>query len=120
MNRAMGVEESDKGKITREAMIPLEIQVDNDEEEAAMREMKEREAKRKREEENRIQRKVSEEAEEAARLAQVKDQMKNKPYTYDSQGNIIWVQALQAEKLPSASPAPSYTLRREHTAMLEE
>lgn len=112
MNRAMGVEESDKGKITREAMIPLEIQVDNDEEEAAMREMKEREAKRKREEENRIQRKVSEEAEEAARLAQVKDQMKNKPYTYDSNGNIIWVTPMAADKLPSANPIPSYVLRR--------
>merc|ERR1719163_1640427 len=110
----------EKTKTSREGIIPLVENVDHDEEEAAMREMKEREAKRKREEENRIQRKVLEEAEEAARLAQVKDQMKNKPYTYDSSGNIIWVQALQAEKLPSASPAPSYTLRREHTAMLEE
>merc|ERR1719214_390470 len=75
--------------------------------------MKDRGAKRKREEEARLARKAQDEAEEAARLAQVKDQMKNKPYTYDSAGNIIWVQALAADKLPSANPLPSYVLRRE-------
>lgn len=114
-----GGEEADKGKQGargeqgQAGMISLEEDVVQDEEEAAMREMKEREAKRKREEENRIQRKVSEEAEEIARLAQVKDQMKNKPYTYDSSGAIIWVQALAAEKLPNPNPVPGYVLRRE-------
>lgn len=106
-----------KGK-TREGMIPLDEPVVEDEEETAMREMKEREAKRKREEDNRLQRKVAEEVDEATRLAQVKDQMKNKPYSYDSNGNIIWVQALHAEKLPSAYPVPQYVLKQE--AVLEE
>jgi hypothetical protein len=103
----------DEGKERKDGMIPLIENVEHDDEEAAMREMKEREAKRKREEENRVQRKVSEEAEEAAKLAQVKDQMKNKPYAYDSSGNIIWVQQLQADKLPSSTPVPTYVLRRE-------
>jgi hypothetical protein len=105
--------EDDKGKSRNDGMIPLVEEVEHDEEEAAMREMKEREAKRKREEDIRIQKKASEEAEEAARLAQQKDQMKNKPYTYDSNGKIIWVETLNAEKLPSANPIPSYVLRRE-------
>lgn len=106
-------EEEKAGSKSRDGMIQLEEKVEQDEEEAAMREMKEREAKRKREEDNRIQRKATEEAEEAARLAQVKDQMKNKPFTYDSAGNIIWVQALAAEKLPSANAIPTFVLRRE-------
>jgi hypothetical protein len=105
--------EDDKAKVSRDGVIALVEHVEHDEEEAGMREMKEREAKRKREEDNFLQKKASEEAEEAARLAQVKDQMKNKPYTYDSAGNIIWVQALAADKLPSANPLPSYVLRRE-------
>jgi hypothetical protein len=78
-----------------------------------MREMKEREAKRKREEDHRLQRKAAEEVDEATRLAQVKDQTKSKPYSYDSYGNIIWVQALHAEKLPSAYPVPQYVLKQE-------
>merc|ERR1719424_1761559 len=108
---------AEETKVVKDGMIPLIEHVEHDEEEAAMREMKEREAKRKREEENRIHRKVTQEAEEAARLVQVKDQMKNKPYTYDSAGNIIWVTAMNAEKLPSANPILSYMLRREmHSA----
>merc|ERR1719247_3204709 len=120
MNAAVGGirESEDKTKLPN-GMIPLIENVEHDEEEAAMREMKEREAKRKREEENRIQRKVSEEAEEAARLAQQKDQMKNKPYTYDSAGNIIWVTPFPAEKLPSANPVPNYVLRRDLTAEVQ-
>jgi len=106
------------GKNLRDGMIPLNEPVVEDEEETAMREMKEREAKRKREEDNRLQRKAAEEVDEATRLAQVKDQMKNKPYSYDSSGNIIWVQALHAEKLPSAYPVPQYSLKQEPT--LEE
>lgn len=105
---------NDKGKGNlREGMIPLVENVEQDEEETAMREMKDREAKRKRDEENRLKKKENDEAEEAARLAQVKDQMKNKPFTYDSSGNVIWVQALQADKLASANPIPSFVLRRE-------
>jgi len=109
--------EDDKTKVVKDGMIPLVEHVEHDEEEAAMREMKEREAKRKREEENRIHRKVTQEAEEAARLVQVKDQMKDKPYTYDSAGNIIWVTPMNAEKLPSAIAIPTFTTRREmHSA----
>lgn len=94
-------------------LIPLTEEREEDEEEAGLREMKEREAKRKREEEARIQRKAAEEAEEAARHAQVKEQMKNKPFTYDSNGNIIWVQPLKTNKMPSTNPAPTYSFKKD-------
>jgi len=97
---------------TRSMMIPLVEEREEDEEETAMRDMKDREAKRKREEEIRLAKKAQEEAEEAARLAQVKDQMKNKPYTYDSEGNIIWIQPVPTERLPNANPALTFGLKR--------
>merc|ERR550525_701799 len=75
--------------------------------------MKEREAKRKREEDARLQRKADEEAEEVARMAQVKEHMKNKLFTYDSNGSIIWVQPVSASKLPSTNPAPTYNCKND-------
>jgi len=111
-----GPEEACPPTSTRAQMIPLELATDQDEEEAMLRDMKDREARRRREEEQHLLRKAADEAEEAARLAQVKDQMKNKPYTYDSNGNIIWVQPLQTEKLPSSNPAPHYALRSKEAA----
>lgn len=101
---------------TRAQMIPLVDEREpskEDEEEAAMRDMKEREARRRKEEEARFQKKAAEEAEEAARLAQVKDQMKNKPFTYDSNGDVIWIQPPQVHKLPNANPAPTFTCSKE-------
>mmetsp|Transcript_70993 Transcript_70993/g.154266 ORF Transcript_70993/g.154266 Transcript_70993/m.154266 type:complete len:510 (+) Transcript_70993:85-1614(+) len=83
----------------------------HDEEEVALRDMKEREARRRREEELRLQRKAAEEAEQAAKLAQMKDQMKNKPYTYDTSGNIIWIQPPLLHKLPSANPVPNFSCK---------
>jgi len=93
---------------------------EEDEEETLMRDLKDREAKRKREEEARIQRKAADEAEEAARLAQVKDQMKNKPYTYDSNGNVIWIQPLAPERLPNSNPSPQFSFKKILTKEDEE
>lgn len=96
----------------RGQMIPINEEQEEDEEVAVMREMKEREAKRKRDEEIRLLNKERQEAEQAAQLAQVKDQMKNKPYTYDSEGNIIWIQAVATERLPNASPAVNFSFKK--------
>eukprot|EP00929_Paragymnodinium_shiwhaense_P111827 TRINITY_DN80115_c0_g1_i1.p1 TRINITY_DN80115_c0_g1~~TRINITY_DN80115_c0_g1_i1.p1 ORF type:complete len:629 (-),score=145.29 TRINITY_DN80115_c0_g1_i1:147-2033(-) len=93
-------------------MIPIVDEREEDEEETMLREMKEREAKRKRDEDGRLARKAAEEVEQAAKLAQVKDQMKNKQCTYDSAGNIIWIQPPALHKLPSTNPAPNYLLKK--------
>lgn len=97
----------------RQNFIPITDEREEDEEEVAMREMKDRETRRKFEEEARVQRRVVEEAEDAARLSQVQDQMKNKPFAYDSAGNVIWVQPLQVNKLPLPVPVPLFTCRKE-------
>jgi len=109
-------EEASPPTSVRTLMVPLEPATDQDDEEAVLRDMKDREARRRRDDERKLLRKAADEAEEAARMAQVKDQMKNKPYTYDSNGNIIWVQPLHAEKLPSSNPAPHYALRSKEAA----
>jgi len=100
-------------------MIPLVDEREDDVEETALREMKEREEKRRREEDIRVRQKESEEAEETARLATVREQMKNKPYTYDSHGNIIWVQPVNVKKLPPTSSVPVYSLRKPGTQQRE-
>eukprot|EP00927_Polykrikos_kofoidii_P003980 TRINITY_DN11589_c0_g1_i1.p1 TRINITY_DN11589_c0_g1~~TRINITY_DN11589_c0_g1_i1.p1 ORF type:complete len:621 (-),score=115.46 TRINITY_DN11589_c0_g1_i1:343-2184(-) len=104
---------SSMGGTLKQQAIPIVDEREDDEEEAVLREMKDREARRRREEEVRLQRKAAEDADQAARLAQVKDQMKNKPYTYDSSGNIIWVQPPSLQRLPSSNPAPSYTCKEQ-------
>lgn len=101
---------------TRAQMIPLSDEREEDEEEAELRDKKDREARRRRDEEARIQQTAAAEAEEMAKLAQVKDQMKNKPFTYDSKGDIIWVQPLQVHRLPPAHPAPSYSCKKDLAA----
>lgn len=98
-------------------MIPLADEREEDEEEAELRDRKDREARRKREEETRLQQKAAVEAEEAARLAQVKDQMKNKPFTYDSKGDIIWVQPLPLHKMPVPNPTPGFSFKKEMPIM---
>mmetsp|Transcript_68872 Transcript_68872/g.165318 ORF Transcript_68872/g.165318 Transcript_68872/m.165318 type:complete len:608 (-) Transcript_68872:73-1896(-) len=97
----------------RPQVIPLVETKEVDEEEAALREMKERELRRQREEEARIAKKAQEEADEASKLAQVYDQTKNKPFTFDSDGNLIWVQPFNIEKLPVTHPAPSVAVKKD-------
>jgi hypothetical protein len=104
-------------KANKDGVIPLVENIEYDPEETALRDAKEREAKRKREEDSR-QRKLAPEQDEVVRVAKVKDENKNKPFTFDSNGNIIWVQSLHAEKLPnSANPIPHYVLSRETVSM---
>jgi len=108
-------EQQDDRKLTTaksSQMIPIVEERKEDVEETALREMKEREEKRRREEDTRLRQKEAEEAEETARLATVREQMKNKPFTYDSNGNIIWVQPVNVRKLPPTSSVTAYNLRK--------
>lgn len=93
--------------------IPIVDEREEDEEEAMLRELKDREARKLREEQMRTERKAAAEMEEAAKLAQVKDHEKNKQFTYDTDGNIIWVQPLAVNKLPSTNPAPTFACKEE-------
>lgn len=115
LSTAEGEGNAAKGPPSKAQQIPLTDEREEDDEEAEMRDRKDREARRRREEEARIQLKAAAEAEEVAIMAQVKDQMKNKPFTYDSQGNIIWIQPPNLQKLPAANPAPGYACKKEGT-----
>lgn len=91
--------------------IPIQCDQEEDEEEMHIREMKERETNRKAADDVRVKRKVAEESEEAARMAQVQDQMKSKPFTYDSSGNIVWIQPVEVNKLPNPNQPLGFSVK---------
>lgn len=93
--------------------IPIIDEREEDEEETLLRELKDRELRKVRDEQVRTERKAAVEMEEAAKLAQVKDHEKNKQFTYDTDGNIIWVQPLAVNKLPSTNTAPTFACKEE-------
>lgn len=94
-------------------VVPLDDEREENEEEDALREMKEREARRHREGEAKALKKAALEEEEAARLAQAKDAKFSKPFTYDSEGNIIWVQPPAVNSLPNTTPVPNFICKTE-------
>lgn len=95
-------------------ILKLPTDEEEDEEEAGLREMKDREARRLREEQSRAQKTAADEAgEETARLAQSKKNMKDKPCAYDSDGKILWVQPPAPQRFPSTQTVPNYAVRKE-------
>lgn len=71
------------------------VAVDTDEE--ALREAKENEMRKKRHEENRQAERAREAELQKQKLSKAKEDLNNKPYTYDSSGNILWVQPLNTQ-----------------------
>jgi hypothetical protein len=86
---------------------------DVDEENTHIREAKDREYKRKMEEEAKERKRAAAKMQEKEELAQVQQQMSTKPYTHDSNGNIIWIQDVQVSQLPSLVANTGYTLPRD-------
>lgn len=115
MQDGMAPQEESLKRMSTEAqraqIIPLIDEKEEDEEEAYLREMKDREARRKREEESRQVQKAKAEEVEAEQQAKQRDQMKNKPFTNDSAGNPIWIVPPQPNKLPNAMAMPSYACK---------
>mmetsp|Transcript_89626 Transcript_89626/g.204860 ORF Transcript_89626/g.204860 Transcript_89626/m.204860 type:complete len:533 (+) Transcript_89626:86-1684(+) len=100
--------------------IPLKEEFEVDEKEEALREMQERVAKRQREEALRLRQREQEELEDQMRLAKVRDEMKNKPYTFDTEGNLLWIQQVNTEKLPAQSTSVNYKSRPKVAKVEEE
>mmetsp|Transcript_34636 Transcript_34636/g.62816 ORF Transcript_34636/g.62816 Transcript_34636/m.62816 type:complete len:686 (+) Transcript_34636:101-2158(+) len=107
------------GQPSKNQLIPLIDDREEDEEEAMLRELKDREARKIRDEQMKMDKKAAAEQEEAAKLAQVKDDKKNKQFTYDTEGNVIWVQQVAVHKLPSTTPGPNFTLKQDEHGMAE-
>ncbi|CAE7358049.1 DCP5 [Symbiodinium natans] len=109
--------EAPKALTTRGQLIPLVDEREEDEEEAMLRDLKEREARKMRDEQVRTERKAAE-IEEAARLAQIKDDKKQ--FTYDADGNVIWVQPPQVHRLPNTNPVPSFVCKQEEVSQQDQ
>jgi len=88
--------------------ILLDGEPESDEEETVWRETKEREAKRKKEAEIKQKKKKKEDEENTIKMSKAKDEFKDKKFTYDSNGNVIWINAVNSEKLPTHISQPNY------------
>ncbi|CAJ1355636.1 unnamed protein product [Effrenium voratum] len=111
-------EEAPKPQI-RNQVIPLVDEREEDEEEAMLRDLKEREARKMRDEQVRTERKAAAEIEEAAKLASVKDD-KKKQFAYDSEGNVIVVQPPQVHRLPNMNAVPMFSCKQEEAPKAQE
>ena len=109
--------ETPKTPTVRSQLIPLVDDREEDEEEAMLRDMKEREARKLRDEQVRTERKAAE-IEEAIKLAQMKDDKKQ--FTHDSEGNVIWVQPPQVHRLPNPNPAPSFVCKQDEVSRQDQ
>lgn len=105
--------ETSAPKPIRNQQIPLVDEREEDEEEAMLRELKEREARKMRDDQVRSERKAAE-AEEA-KMSQVKDD-KKKQFAYDSDGNLILVQPPQVHRLPNPNTAPTFVCKQEEVS----
>lgn len=86
----------------------IQEEVVMDEEEDRYREMKEKEEKKRRDDEAK-QRALERDREEARRkLEALHEEMKVRQFTYDSAGNIIWVDAPNPDRLPKVTEQCSY------------
>lgn len=92
---------------------PLECEVLVDPEEERMREAKAQEEARKRDKERAA--KESEKAleEERRKVQQLHEEMSKRPHTFDTEGNLIWVDELKPDRLPKLVEFSNYQVKKD-------
>lgn len=94
-----------------ETVLPVAIPQEKvlvSEEEEMLRSRKEREMKRKKEEGERMKKMKDEEAEKEKKMQKEAEDMKNKAFTYDHKGKILFVNPVKYESIPPAYIAVRY------------
>eukprot|EP00742_Colponemidia_sp_Colp-10_P002790 GILJ01002983.1.p1 GENE.GILJ01002983.1~~GILJ01002983.1.p1 ORF type:complete len:601 (+),score=117.23 GILJ01002983.1:80-1882(+) len=84
----------------------------NDDEDK-LREMKDRELKRRREEEARQAKKKAEEEADKLKLAKMQTDLRLKEFTYDHNGNVLFIQPVNVDKLPPSNYNVNFDLKSE-------
>ena len=106
-----------EGKTEPEVAVRVPVKLDleeiADEHEEAVRDLKDQQNKKKKEDQARLQQVEQQAQEETKALAQTKAVDKGKPCTFDSEGNLIFMQPVQAERLPQLNPQIKYNFGKD-------
>lgn len=94
-------------------MFMLEGENAVDPEEERMREAKAQEEARKRDKERLAKESEKTQEEERRKVQQLHEEMSKRPHTFDTEGNLIWVDELKPERLPKLVEAFGYSVKRE-------
>lgn len=92
---------------------PLENDLQVDPEEERMREAKAQEEARKRDKERMAKESEKTLEEERRKVQQLHEEMSKRPHTFDTEGNLIWVDELKPDRLPRLVEFSSYTVKRD-------
>lgn len=80
------------------------------EEEELMRQLKERQNKRRKEESERIKKHKDLQEEKQKRLSKEADELKKKPFTYNSEGEVVIINPPKYDKMPPTATSAKFTL----------
>jgi len=92
---------------------PLECEVQVDPEEEHMREAKSQEEARKRDKERAAKESEKTLEEERRKVQQLHEEMSKRPHTFDTEGNLIWVDELKPDRLPRLVESFSYAVKKD-------
>ncbi|CAE7257657.1 XCP1, partial [Symbiodinium pilosum] len=98
----------------------LESEHTVDPEEERMREAKAQEEARKRDKERLAKESEKTQEEERRKVQQLHEEMSKRPHTFDTEGNLIWVDELKPERLPKLVEAFGYSVKREPKSLRDD
>lgn len=92
---------------------PLESEIQVDPEEERMREAKAQEEARKRDKERMAKESEKTFEEERRKVQQLHEEMSKRPHTFDTEGNLIWVEELKPDRFPRLVEFSSYAVKKD-------
>mmetsp|Transcript_17626 Transcript_17626/g.32090 ORF Transcript_17626/g.32090 Transcript_17626/m.32090 type:complete len:630 (-) Transcript_17626:53-1942(-) len=84
-----------------------------DEEEEKLRDAKQQEEARRRDKENKARLAEKQKEEEQRRVQALHEEMSKKQHTFDSEGNIIWVEEIKQERLPKVQEIFPFGIKKD-------
>jgi len=106
----MGKTTSDKSEARS---YPIQDDIPIDEEEEQLREAKQLEESRKRDRERRAKETEKTKEMERQKVQVLHEEMARRAHTFDSEGNLIWVEEFKMEKLPRVQDIFPYSIKRD-------
>merc|ERR550514_565416 len=103
---ARGPDTSEEAMKGRQMKIPEVFPVDNEED--MLREFKAAEEKKRRDEELKAKKAAERRAEELKKLEAQHEEMRRRQFAYDSDGNVVWVEQPNVDRLPKISELIPY------------
>eukprot|EP00931_Biecheleriopsis_adriatica_P116758 TRINITY_DN92352_c0_g1_i1.p1 TRINITY_DN92352_c0_g1~~TRINITY_DN92352_c0_g1_i1.p1 ORF type:complete len:647 (-),score=157.28 TRINITY_DN92352_c0_g1_i1:74-2014(-) len=92
---------------------PLESAIEIDQEEERLRDAKAQEEARRRDRERKAKESEKTKEEERKKVQQLHEEMSKRPHTFDTEGNLIWVDEFKADRLPKLMENFGYAVKRD-------